>query len=728
MTSTIGALVAGSRRRALLVVVLWLLLAGVVPRLTPTVDEVKDPGGANSPVAGAESGAARDLLLKEFPDQRGVPAIIVLRSPGGLTPADEAEVARIGQALTGPDAPEGVDGVVSVATTPQAKASLVSPDGTTTTIIVPIRGLSSNDDRFLETVEAIRKIAAKHAGDREVLVTGPAGIATDAVKVFKDADLVLLLITVALVLGLLLIIYRSPLLALIPLLGVGVALQLTEAVGAALADAGVITIDASSASIMTVLLFGAGTDYALFLVMRFREELATTTDRYAAMRAAIRRVGGAVLSSGLTVVLALLTLLLAVVPATREFGSFLALGVAMILLVTVTFLPAAVLLAGKAAFWPMRQVARDPGELSFWGRVGAVVLRRPLAVAASGLVVLVALALGLVGYTPNSNLISDFRAETDSLRGQQVLDEAFPAGQLAPTTVLVRGDAAAQDVEAVAAAVRGVEGVASVGRPVPAPGGGVVRLQVVYDDDPYGTPALERTGTVREVASRAAPGAEVLVGGESANALDNRTLNARDFRIIAVAMAVLILTVLGLLLRAVAAPLVLLGTTALSLMSALGVTVLTWVTFAGQAGTSDRVPLYSLIFLVALGVDYNILLASRMREELAIHGFPEGIRVALTRTGGVITSAGLILAGTFAVLMTQPINSLLQFGFAMAVGLLLDTFLIRGALVPALFRLAGPRVWYPSRLGRDGGPSTTVEEGSGTDRTPVPAVGEPGRD
>jgi RND superfamily putative drug exporter len=264
--------------------------------------------------------------------------------------------------------------------------------------------------------------------------------------------------------------------------------------------------------------------------------------------------------------------------------------------------------------------------------------------------------------------------------------------------VLVQGDDAATGAATVAEAIKGIDGVSRVDQPVVAPSGTVARLNVVYADDPYGTPALERTEHLREVAAQALPTGQVLVGGESANALDNRTWDIRDFTVIAVAMAVLIFLVLGLLLRALVAPLVLLATTALSLLSALGATVLTWVVLAGQAGTNNRVLLYSLIFLVALGVDYNILLASRIEEETKTHGFTGGIRVAVTRTGGVITSAGLILAGTFAVLMTQPLNSLLQFGFAMAVGILLDTFLVRGVLVPALFHLIGPRVWFPRRV------------------------------
>jgi RND superfamily putative drug exporter len=716
----LGELVARSRLRALLVVGIWVLLAGIVPQLAPTVDEVRQEGGTNAPVPGSQSAAARDLLLQSFPDQQGVPAVIVVHNPDGLDAAAESEIARITSALAGPDRPAHVDGVVSTATMPQARATLVSTDGTTSTILASITGLASNDEQFAETVRQIRAIAGTGDGDMEIRLTGPAGIATDTVEIFRNADLVLLAFTVLLVLVLLLVIYRAPLLALIPLLGVGIAMQLTNAVGAALAKAGIIAIDSSAESIMTVLLFGAGTDYALFLLMRFREEMAVEPDRPAAMRSALKRVGAAILSSGFTVVLALLTMLLAVVPSTREFGPFLALGVGSVMLVSLTFVPAMLTLLGRAAFWPLKRLHRDPAERSPWGRIGAAVARRPATLAAASTVLLGALAAGTLGYQPNANLISDLRGESDSQRGQQLLEQAFPQGQLAPTVVLVQADHPGPAAGVVADAIRDIDGVSRVDAPVVAPAGGVARLQVVYDDDPYGTPALERTQQVRDVSARALPGGTVLVGGESANALDNRRGDIRDFTVVAVAMAVLIVAVLSVLLRALLAPLLLLATTALSLLSALGATVLTWVVIAGQAGTNNRVLLYSLIFLVALGVDYNILLASRIREEMETHGFAEGVRVALTRTGGVITSAGLILAGTFAVLMTQPLNSLLQFGFAMAVGLLLDTFVIRGILVPALFLLVGPRVWFPSRTDHGAvGPSTPRPEAYlGLDRPP----------
>jgi RND superfamily putative drug exporter len=712
----LGQVVAGSRLRALLVVVAWVLLAAVLPLLTPGLDEVKRESGANSPVPGTQSAQAREKLLESFPDQRGTPAIIVLRDPEGLSAADEAEVARIGDALTGPGAPTGVDGVVSTATMPRARGQLVSQDGTTSMILVPITGLASSDDRFATAVQTIRQVAGRGAGGTEIRVTGPAGIATDAVEVFKNADVVLLGVTVLLVLALLVVIYRSPLLAVIPLLGVGIATRVANAVGAALADAGAISIDSSTASIMTVLLFGAGTDYALFVLMRFREELADDDDRYAAMRRALVRVGGSVLSSGGTVILALLTMLLATVPSTHEFGPFLAVGVGSVLLVALTFIPAAVLLAGRAVFWPMRHAERDLGERSLWGRVAALVAARPLPVAAAGTALLAVLGTGMYGFVPNANLISDFRGTTDSLQGQKMLEASFPPGQLAPTNVLVEAADPMPAAIAVRTAIAGIPGISPLGEPTVSADGRTARLQVVYTDDPYGTPALDRTRTVRDVAARALPDGRALVGGESANALDNRRGDERDHAGGAASMALLILGVLVLLLRAAIAPAVLLLTTALSLLAAVGATVLTWVTIGGQNGTSSRVLLYCLVFLVALGIDYNILLSARMREETAVHGFTDGIRRALTRTGGVITSAGLILAGTFAVLMTQPLNSLLQFGFAMAVGILLDTFLVRGAIVPALFHLIGPKVWYP------GGPVPRIDPTAPASHQPVPDV------
>jgi putative drug exporter of the RND superfamily len=736
MLTALTDLVTRSRRTALWTVIGWLVVVAALPPLAPTRAEVVDNRGQNDPPAAAESMRAAELARRAFPDQQGLPAVVVLRNPAGLTEADFAEARRISDTLAGPDRPARVLGVVSVATQPQAREALVSPDQTTTTMLVPIGG-EPTDDAFAETVDRIREVAGAGGGGLEVSVTGPAGIVRDTLEVMTSADTTLLMVTLGLVLVLLLVIYRSPVLALVPLLAVGVALGCTEAVGAYLAKAGVLSINTQAASIMTVLLFGVGTDYCLFVVARYREELANAPTTYAAMGVAMRRVGEALLSSAATVVLGLLTLLLATLPALRGFGPYLALSVVIMLACGLTFVPALVVLLGRVALWPRRLTEQRPALAggSFWGGVAALVLRRPLATFAGATLLLVALAAGMIGYQENHNPITSFRTATESHRGQQLLQAAFPPGELAPTSVMIDGAGTdltthAAAIERVTRAVAEVPGVLAVtgptrptaataeapevalagaGRQHIAPDGATARLSVVYADDPYGTPALERTERVRSVARAALAGTDlrsgtVLVGGESAAKLDIATSGRRDLLAVVPVTLLAIALVLGLLLRSVTAPVYLIATIVASFFATLGLTALVVVGLMGGAGISPLVPVYVFVFLVALGVDYNILLMSRVREEVRARGFAEGLRHALTRTGGVITSAGLILAATFGALMSQPFDALFQFGFAMCAGILLDTFVVRGLLVPALVRLLGRWSWWPTRLGGTGAP------------------------
>lgn len=719
MFTWLARTLSGSRRRSLLTVVGLIALTAILSAVAPKTADVEDNKGTLDPPASAESVHAQALLAQAFPDQQGLPAIIVLRNPQGLTDTDFGQVQRITQVLSGPGRPAGVQGAVSVASNPEAAAQLLSPDRTTTTILVPISGVDPADEAFGAAVDKIREIAGTGTGSLQIRVTGPAGIIRDIVEVFSNADLVLMLVTMLLVLVLLLVIYRSPVLALLPLVTVGVAIGLTNALGSLLAKAGVLSFDANTGSIMTVLLFGVGTDFCLFLISRYREELTHTPDRYSAMAAAVRRVGEAIVSSAAIVVLALLTLLVASLPVLRHFGPFLALGVLVMLVVSMTLLPALVLLLNRVAFWPLRSQARAPRPHSIWSRIANLTLRRPVAVLAGGLVLLAVFSAGLLGYRENYNIITGFRAPTESAQGQKMIESGFPAGNLAPTDVLIdTGGPDAVDhldaIDAVHHAIAAIPGVRSVEGPNPQtePGGNerylsadghLARLQVVYDDDPYGAAALRRTGELR-AAARAAlartdlQGGRVLVGGPSAKALDLRDANQDDLLLVAPLMLALIALVLGVLLRSILAPLILLASTVASVAAALGVTVTLLITLGHGPGIGERVTIYVFLFLVALGVDYTIFLMTRLREEARTHGHVEGIRRAVTNTGGVISSAGIILAGTFTVLMTQPIDPLYQFGLAMGIGLLLDTFLIRGIMIPAMLRLIGPRVWWPSRV------------------------------
>ncbi|GIF43974.1 MMPL family transporter [Actinoplanes xinjiangensis] len=710
------------KRIALGIVTGWLLLAAIAPMPAPGTADVPDNESPTAAPATAESVRAEQLLARAFPAGAGIPAVVVLHNPGGLTGRDLAEVRRISDQLTGAARPVGVRTVMSIATTPDA-ADLRSADGTTTMIVTGI-DLDPADPAFGGTIDAIRAIAGTGTAGAEIRVTGPAGVIRDSVTVFRRADTTLLTVTIGLVLVLLLLIYRSPVLAAVPLVAVGVAMAVTDAIGTALARAGLVGVSEMTASIGTVMLFGVGTDYCLFLIMRYREQLAETPHRYRAMATALRRVGPAIVFSAGTVIVGLLTLLAATLPSYRSLGPYLALSVAVMLLVAVTFVPALVLLLGRHAFWPLKTPARTVAAASLWGRVADLVIRRPALTVAACLAVLAGLGTGLVGYRENYDAISGFRAQTDSARGRQLLADAFPAGRLAPTHVLLDAPAdwrgnleVVERVSADIAAIPGVQQVTGPTRPDGKPPGGdlgapapyltpdghTARIDVIYTDDPYETAALDRTEQVRHAvrATLTATGldsAEVLVGGESAAALDRRAAATRDAPVIAVLLLGLITILIGTLLRSLLAPLYLVATMVVSFLAALGATVFTAVVLGGQAGITEGAALYIFVFLVALAVDYNILLATRIREETATHGTTDGLRLALTRTGGVITSAGLILAGTFAALMTQPLDTLFQFGFALAFGILLDTFLVRGLLVPAIVRLAGPASWWPSKL------------------------------
>jgi RND superfamily putative drug exporter len=591
----------------------------------------------------------------------------------------------------------------------RARGDLVSPDGTTATLVVAVSG-SPADAGFRDAVDGIRRVARADAGSLEVHVTGPAGILRDTTAVFAAAGLALLAVTVLLVLALLLVVYRSPLLVAVPLVAVSVALEITNGIGAELARLGWIEVNSQAASIMTVLLFGVGTDYCLFLVSRYRERLGAGDRPPAALATAVSRVAGVLAASAAIVVSSLLVLLLASLPVLRGFGPLLAISVAVMLVVAVTLVPALLVLFGRAAFWP-GQAWIGPGRgLRVWTRIADAVTRRPVAALGTGLALLVLLAAPLAGYRESYDFVSGFRVDTDSRQGEMLLRGAFPAGQLAPTEVLVACAAGTPDdrcaavtarVVRAAAAVPGVRGAAVEAR---SDRGGrtVTVLSVVYADDPYGPAALDRARVVRESTWTAAAGpggagARVLVGGESAQALDTRSALTRDLAVVAPVMLLLIGVVLGVLLRSVTAPLYLLAAILASFLATLGLTVLATVTLPADQGIGERVTIYIFVFLVALGIDYTMLLMGRLREEAArTADFRAAVRAAVAGTGGVISSAGVILAGTFAVLMTQPIRELFQFGFAMAAGVLLDTFVVRGAVVPAVVALLGRASLWPS--------------------------------
>jgi RND superfamily putative drug exporter len=563
----------------------------------------------------------------------------------------------------------------------------------------------------------------------QVYVTGGVGFAVDAHDVFSNIDTKLLLATVLLVLVLLGAIYRSVLVALTPLIVVFFAYTVTQALVYALAKSGA-TVSSNSTSILIVLMFGVGTDYCLLLVSRYREELRSIENKHEAMARAVRRAGPAILASGLTVTLAMLTLTLADNKNTSSLGPVAAISVFTAMVAGLTLLPALLTIFGRRGFWPRRAVVEyDPDHVTterqgLWRRFGDRVLERPThALIATG-VVFIAGAFGLLAYKVDYSTTSFFKHSVEAVEGFDVMRGAFPAGTLAPTTVLVESDSgpigppgnpAVADVEKRLSSVSGVASVRDTGER--SRNGKIADVEAVLSADPLDKSGLNVVPRMRDAVADLPAGTTALIGGTSAINYDVDQANQRDMEII-VPLALLVMAIiLGILLQAIVAPLVLLASVILSFACALGLSILIIRYVVGDAGFDSSIPLFAFIFLVALGIDYTIFLMARVREEARRHGTREGMLRALAATGPVITSAGIILAGTFSVLMTLPVSFTFDLGLMVALGILLDTFVVRTIMVPAAVEVIGDKIWWPSTA-RAGG---RLREETGEHPLPEPA-------
>lgn len=701
MKSPASSLSRISRRTAWFVIIAWVFAIGVLGSMAPTLDSVKSNDNDNPP-ADSMSMRAAALAAEEFGADSAPPAIIVVRSDAAS--ATREATAKIVSEIKRAGLP-AIERVVDSSAVPGG-GGLVNEGSTAESVLVALRGSPSGDE-YRDTVEDLRKISAKAAdGGVEVAVTGPAGIAVDAVKVFGGSDKVLLLGTISLVVVLLFSIYRSPALVVVALVGVGFAMRLAEGVGALLADAGLMQISGQTSSIMTVLLFGVGTDYALIIFARFREAIAEYSDPTVAVARAMRSVAGALAASVSTIIAAVLALLAAVTPTLRDFGPYLALGVASMAVVAFTLTPALLVLSGRFAFWP-RKVPSTEAELSssrIWNRLADVVISAPRRVLAGGLAALVLMSGGLIGVQQSFDLVSGFRIDTESAAGQKMLGQSFGPGSIAPSQVLIRAESplGEEQIQNITAALKSAPNVARLGSVKPSTDGQMVAVDVILDTNPYSPQAMDSLGGLSDAAHTGARQsdvrqAQVLVGGETSVAADTRTALNRDLVVVGLLMLLAVSVILGLVLRSLLAPLYLAATLVLSYAATMGLTAFITITLGGDLGIGNRVAVYVLVFLVALGVDYTIFMMTRYRQELAQLPPVEALRTSIIRTGGVISSAGVILAGTFAVLMTQPIRELYQFGLAMAIGILLDTFVVRPLLVPVCIRLLGRHALWPTR-------------------------------
>jgi RND superfamily putative drug exporter len=625
-------------------------------------------------------------LAKRFAPSDIFPALVVYERPdGAITPADRAKVAADAKRFAGvKDVTGKVLGPIS------------SQDGRALQVVVPIKVAEEGNgwEELAPRIEEMRSIAKADAGGLGVYVTGPAGYFADFSKVFSGFDSTLLYITAAIVIVILLLTYRSPVLWLLPLTTVFVALTAAQAVIYLLAKNAGLTVNAQSAFILTVLVFGAGTDYALLLTARYREELRRHEDRHEAMAVALGRAAPAIIASGATVILSLLCLLVAELSSTRSLGPVMAIGIAVGLLAMITLLPALLVIVGRWVFWPRRPTlgSAEPTERGLWARIGQRMARRPRAVWIVTAIVLGALALGVTQLEANGLQSKDsFRTKPEAVTGEAALARHFAAGEGNPVQVIGNAEAAGQ----LQAAISGTSGVTAVTRPQVKDG-----LTYVEGTLTSGPDSQAGYATVDRLRSsvHAIPGADAKVGGGSAVNLDIQRATRHDRNLVVPLVLLVVLIILGLVLRAIMSPLLLVATVVLSFAAALGVSALVFDHLFGFAGADPAFPLWTFVFLVALGTDYNIFLMTRVHEESKLHGTRRGALIGLAATGGVITSAGIVLAGTFAALGTLPLVFITEIGFAVAFGVLLDTFVVRSVLVTALNLDVGRWIWWPSRL------------------------------
>jgi RND superfamily putative drug exporter len=665
----------------------WVILALWMALLVPAFvlagklgDVEKNDSSAWLP-GNAESTKVVDQA-KKFQPAETLPAIVIYDRPEGITPADMAK------AQADADAFKDIKDVVG-----QPQGPMKAQDGKAIQTVIQVHYGKEGWSGVRTAVDAMNKIGEQNANGLGFHVTGPAGYASDSAKAFSGGG-ALGTITVLVVVVILLFTYRSPLLPLLPLLTAGGALATSEAVIYLLAKNAGLTVNAQTSFILTVLVFGAATDYALLLTSRYREELRRHEDRHEAMAEALHRSSPAIIASAATVAVSLLMLLLATLNSTKGLGPACAVGILVGLLAMVTLMPALLVICGRWIFWPVKPSYGSAGvtKEGIWTRVGTAVSGRPRIVWLGAALVLGVMAIGVIGLKADGISSKDqFTNKPQTVVGEEIQARHFPAGSGDPIYVVAKATSAEQ----VKTVLSGVPGVADVATPVIKDGEAFVLGTL---KDAPGSKAAMRTVELARTAVHRIEAADARLGGSTAITLDIQQSAARDSRVIIPIVLVVVFLILALLLRAIVAPLLLMATVVMSFGAALGVSSLVFNHVVHFAGADAAFPLLAFVFLVALGIDYNIFLVTRVREEALRHGTRRGALTGLSATGGVITSAGLVLAGTFAALASIPLVFAAQLGFTVAFGVLLDTVVVRSVLVTALTLDVGRWMWWPSKL------------------------------
>ena len=717
-----------STRSAVVTIFVWIGVIVTLALVAPPISEVTTNEQEEFLPVGVESVQALEILRNKYPMDDGIPAIAVFHSDDGF---DEFELGGIHdyiKFLGSDDLPGVIFDQIPTLDGYSLINAFKSSDGSTFAIPFKVTG-SPSDPSFSNSIDAAVAQAQLIGGRVQVdaNLTGPATILRDAVKIFQSIDLRITLVTILVVIVIMFFIYRAPGLVFIPLFILVSALMVARFVAALVVDLTGLPLNDQVTSIMSVLLFGVGTNYVLFIVARYREEITNSSDRFRAMESAMRKVGPSIIGSSMTTVVAMFLLIFSTLGSFKTMGPMLAITVSIMLIVALTVLPAAIVLMSRLAFWPSRTIASQQNLLTkpIWEKIGRFVVNRPKTVF------LVTTAILLIAITPSFrmvpsfNFIDGFPDDVESKSGYALLKKGFAPGDLSPTSVFIHTpDHDVIDhsafIEGLANAIEdnpGVNYVKGMTRPYGSyigqqvdeaslkmfnsPDGTTSRLDVSLMGDPYSEKALTVIEDIRSIIqstinSQSITGVEVLVGGDTAVQLDTKTVIDEDTRLLAPLILFAILCVLILIQRSFVAPLYLLFSVIISYAATFGISIFIFQDILNHTGVAYSNGIWIFVFLVALGADYNIFVIARIKEETERLGFNEGIAVAVGKTGGVVTSAGIILASTFAVLTTLPLRDVFQLGMAVMLGVLIDTFVVRTLLVPSMAAILKNYSWWPS--------------------------------
>lgn len=716
-----------STRSAVVTIFVWIGVIVTLALVAPPISEVTTNEQEEFLPVGVESVQALEILRNKYPMDDGIPAIAVFHSDDGF---DEFELGGIHdyiKFLGSDDLPGVIFDQIPTLDGYSLINAFKSSDGSTFAIPFKVTG-SPSDPSFSNSIDAAVAQAQLIGGRVQVdaNLTGPATILRDAVKIFQSIDLRITLVTILVVIVIMFFIYRAPGLVFIPLFILVSALMVARFVAALVVDLTGLPLNDQVTSIMSVLLFGVGTNYVLFIVARYREEITNSSDRFRAMESAMRKVGPSIIGSSMTTVVAMFLLIFSTLGSFKTMGPMLAITVSIMLIVALTVLPAAIVLMSRLAFWPSRTIASQQNLVTkpIWEKIGRFVVNRPKTVF------LVTTAILLIAITPSFrmvpsfNFIDGFPDDVESKSGYALLKKGFAPGDLSPTSVFIHTpDRDVIDhsafIEGLANAIEdnpGVNYVKGMTRPYGSyigqqvdeaslkmfnsPDGTTSRLDVSLMGDPYSEKALTVIEDIRSIIqstinSQSITGVEVLVGGDTAVQLDTKTVIDEDTRLLAPLILFAILCVLILIQRSFVAPLYLLFSVIISYAATFGISIFIFQDILNHTGVAYSNGIWIFVFLVALGADYNIFVIARIKEETERLGFNEGIAVAVGKTGGVVTSAGIILASTFAVLTTLPLRDVFQLGMAVMIGVLIDTFVVRTLLVPSMAAILKNYSWWP---------------------------------